>query len=147
MQPVSDVGNLRRVLGGALDRHLLEGQTIRALAGDGVVGQRRDVEMAERKAREVVRLVRFEHVRLQHRVVRAAAKRDPVIRERVLDELEVVAELLPTRVLEPGREARQHFVPIELSGRAGVAMPERNVGGTRRPFPFPRAFRFGTLRR
>ena len=108
------------------------GDAVRALAGDFVVGDRLHVEMPPREAVHVVRLVRFEHVRLQQRVVRDAAQREAVVGEHVLVVLEVLPELLLRRIGEPRREARQRRGTVELVRRAGVAMRERDVG-TRGP--------------
>jgi hypothetical protein len=69
VDPHRDIDILGRVLGGAFHRHLLERNAIGALAGDVVVADRRQVEMPQREAAEVVRS-RFEHVRLRQRVVR-----------------------------------------------------------------------------
>jgi len=72
------VGVFRCILGRALDRHLLEGNPACALSRHFVVGKRLEVEVAFGEIVHVVRLVAFQHVRLQQRVVRDAAKRDPL---------------------------------------------------------------------
>ena len=76
MQAQRDVGVLGRVFGRAVDGHLLEGDALGALAGHVVVADRLDVQVTPREVVHVVRLVRFEHVGLEQRVVRDAAQRE-----------------------------------------------------------------------
>jgi len=93
---------------------------VRALARDAVVVDRRHVEVTAREAVEVVRLVRFEHVRLELGVVHATAQHEAMVGERVLRVLDVVPELRARGIAEPRREHVEHFLRIELGGRAGV---------------------------
>ena len=127
MQPQRHVGVLGRVLGRAVERHLVERDAVHAAPGHGVVADRRQVEVASRERLEIVRLVRFEHVRLELGIVRAAGNVDAVIGERVLHVLEVLAELRASRVGEPWCKCVEHLCGTELRRRAGIAMTERNV--------------------
>ena len=58
------------------------------------------------------------------------AHRDPVVREHAHVVLQVVADLGAARVLEERAERAEHPLLVELIGRPGVAVGERNV----RPF-------------
>ena len=55
-------------------------------------------------------------------------ERDAVVREDVRVVLQVMADLR-RRALEPRLEPLEHGLAIQLLGRAGIAMRERNVGG------------------
>ncbi len=57
MQAQRDIGVLGRVRGRAIDCHLLERDAPGALAGDVVVGDRREIEMPSRQSVHVVRPV------------------------------------------------------------------------------------------
>ena len=57
-----------------------------------------------------------------------AAQRDAVVREDVRVVFQMVADLR-RRALEPRLEPREHGLAVQLIGRAGIAMRERNVGG------------------
>ena len=127
MQPQRDVRVLGGVVAGALDGDLLERNPVHAFAGDLVVRQRLDVEVAHRQVVHVVRPVRLDDVRLEQRVVRGAGEHDAVIGKRVLIVLDVLADLLVLVAREPRRERRENAIAIELIGRAGVAMSDGDV--------------------
>ena len=123
MKAQRHVGVFRRVFGRAIERNFVERNPARAPARHRVVADRRQVQVAACEAVEIVRLVRFEHVRFEHRVVRAAAQFDPMIGERMLRVLEVLPELGARCVAEPWRQRGQHLVPI----RVGQVRPR--IGG------------------
>ena len=75
-------------------RDFVEADLRRALARHLFVLDRLDAEMAQREAVHVVRAMRFEHVRLQQRVVLDAAHFDAVVRQHLLVVLQVLADLL-----------------------------------------------------
>ena len=77
------VGVLGRVVRGASDIDLGEGNPVGALAGDGVVADRGQAAMARGERTEVVCLVRFQHVGLQQRVLDHTAQLHTVIGEDV----------------------------------------------------------------
>ena len=127
MELQRDVGVLGRVGRRIGDAHLVELDLLRALAGDLGVGDRLDVQVAPREIVHVVRTVRLEHVGLQQRVVRDAAKHETVVREHVLVVLDVLAHFLARRVREPRREARERLGERQLVGHARIAVRERDV--------------------
>ena len=132
MQLQRDVRVLGRVLGGALDRHLVERDLLRALAGDVLVLDRVDAEVQLRAGIHVVaRRCRVQHVGLEHRVVAHAA------RARCRSRCSTCASYLrwwptfaPLRVLEQRLQPRERLSP----GRAGPARRRsRARAGGRRP--------------
>lgn len=123
------VAVLARVFGGLGDVDLAERDLVRALAAQVFVRDAAAAQVALGQARKAVRLVHFEHVALQHGVVRVALHLDAVVGEHVPVVLDVLAELLLRAVLQPGLELRQHLVDGQLLGRIGVVVRERNVGG------------------
>ncbi len=127
-----DVGILGGILGGALHAHLLEADALRALAGDLVIADRFEMQMAFGERAQVVAQMRFEHVGLEQRVVRHAAQLNAVIGEHVLIVLEVLAELGFCRVLEPGPQQLQGARDAKLARRAGVIVRERQIRGASR---------------
>ena len=96
---------LAGIFGGLVDRHLRERDLVRALAGDGFVVDAAAPQVALGQAGQAVRLVHFEHVALQHGVVRVALHFDAVVGEHVAVVLDVLAQLGLGRVLQPGLQA------------------------------------------
>src|SRR5665213_1836624 len=127
VQAQRDVGILARIIGGVLHRHLVESDLRRTLAGDIRIRDRLPVEVPPREVVHVVRLVRLEHVRLQQRVVRDAGELDAVVGEHVLVVLDILPDLGARCIGEPRRQVGEHAREVELVGRAGVAMRERDV--------------------
>ncbi len=101
---------------------------MRALAAEVFVVDAAAAQMPLGQAGQAVRLVHFEHVALQHGVVRVALDLDAMVGEHVAVVLDVLAELLLRAVLEPGLELRQHLVARQLGRRVGVVVGHRNVG-------------------
>ena len=101
MELQRDIGVLGRIRGGLIQRDLVEVDLLRALAGNFSVGERLDAEMPPREIVHVMRTVRFEHVRLEQRVVRDAGENEAVIGKHVLIVFEVLAELSLCGVGEP----------------------------------------------
>ena len=130
VQAQRHIGVLGRVLGGALHAHLFEADALRALAGDFVVADGGQVQMAFGERAQVVAQMRFEHVGLEQGVVRHAAKPNAVIGEHVLIVLEILAELRSVRILEPGPQQSERALHAELLRRAGIVVRERQI---RRP--------------
>ena len=125
-----DVRVFGRVLGGPLDRHLVEGDLLRALAGDVLVLDRVDAEVELRAGIHVVaRRGRVQHVGLEHRVVAHAGEFDAAALQHVCVVLQVMADLPALRVLEQRLQPRERRRPVELVRRAGVVVRERQVGG------------------
>jgi hypothetical protein len=122
-----DVGVLRRIVGCALDVHLVEGDLGGAAAGDLFVKQRLRAQVALRERIHVVALVAFEHVRLQERVVHHAAHDDAAVGEHVAVVLAVLPDLGLLRILEPALEALQHRLLGELRRPARIPVSDRDV--------------------
>ncbi len=129
VQAQRDIGVLRRVIGGAFDRHLLEGDAVCALAGDLIVGDGPHVQVSRRQVVQVVRPVRLDDIRFQQRVVRDSGECKALVGEHMLVVLDVLAELLPLWIRKPRREPPQHARAIELVRHTGVAMSEGDVAG------------------
>ena len=132
VQAQGDVGILGGVFGGALDVDLVEADAAGALAGDLVVLDGGDAEVAQRHRIHVVALVGFDDVGREHRVVGDAFEAQPVIGEHVHVVLQVLAELGVARRFQPGLQLRQCLVESQLLRHAGVAVGERQVGGLAR---------------
>ena len=58
---------------------------------------------------------------------------DAVVGENVAVVLDVLAQLFVACALQPGFQARQHFVQRQLRGRVRPFVRQRNVGGLARP--------------
>ena len=101
MELQRDIGILGRIRGGLIQRDLVEVDLLRALARHFSVRERLDAEMPPREIVHVMRTVRFEHVRLEQRVVRDAGENEPVIGKHVLIVFEILAELSLCGVGEP----------------------------------------------
>ncbi len=114
MHAQGDVGILGSIGGGVLDIYLGEGNAVRALAGDVVVADRLQPEVTCGERTEVVRLVGFQYVGLQQRVVDDAGQCDAVIGEDVAVVLEVLADLFVRCRLEPGFESGEGGVERQL---------------------------------
>ncbi len=108
VQAQRDVGVLGGVFCGAVERHLIEADLRRALAADLFVGDGLQVQHALGQRIHAVVAVRGQHVRLQHGVVRDAAQCDAMVGEHVRVVLQMLADLLAGRVLQPRFHARQH---------------------------------------
>ena len=102
---------------------------MRALAAEIFVVDAAASQVALGQAGQAVRLVHFEHIALQHGVVHIALHFDAMVGKHMAVVLDVLAELVPGRVFQPGFEAGQHRVERQLLRcvRAGVA--QRDVGG------------------
>jgi hypothetical protein len=85
--------------------------------------------MAQRQAGQIVRAVGFEHIGLQHGVVRIAAHGDAVVGKHMLVVFDMLAQLLLAGVFQPGLEPGQHHVHIELLGHVHALVAQRNIGG------------------
>ncbi len=128
VQPQRHVRIRGRVLGRALDRHLIEGEPLRAATGHVLELERRHAEIARRGGVHVVaRRDAVQHVGLEHRVVAHAGEPDAVVREEVRVVFEMVAELRPVGRLEDRLQRGEHALAIELRRRAGIVVMQRNV--------------------
>ena len=128
MQLQRNVGVFRRIIRGALDRYLVETDLARSLAAHLDVRERLYAQMARGEVIHIVRLMTFQHVRLQQRIVRDPVETDSVVGEHVRVVLEVLSELCRMLVLQPRLELRQRRIDRELRRGAGVVVRERQVG-------------------
>ena len=102
MQPQRDVRVLGRVFRRAIHIDLIEGDLLRAFARDIFEVNGLDSKIfLGRRIHVVASGHAVEHVRLQHGVVALSAQRDPVIREDVGIELEMMPKLGKRGVLDP----------------------------------------------
>ena len=127
VQAQGDVGILGRVFLGALELHLVEADHVGALAAHVHERNRGVAEVAHRHRVHVVRLVRFEHIRLQQGVVHDALQRDPMVVEDVHVVLQVLAQLGLGRIFQPRTHALQHLFARQLLRHAGIAVRQRDV--------------------
>ena len=128
-----DVRVLGRVLGCTIDVHLIEADLLRALAGDLLVADRLQAEIALCGRVHVVTIGNaVEHVGLEHGVVALTRDGNFIIGEYVRVVLQVMAEFRLGRILEPGLAGRQDLLEIQLLGRSGVIVTQRHVGGLAR---------------
>ena len=121
-----------RIFGGILRRlvdiHLIEGNFLRALAGDVFVVNGLDAEISlGRRIHVVPRRDAVQHIRLQHGIETLAGERDAVVCQHMRVELQVVTQLRLRQVFEYGLQRGKDFVPIELMRRPGVIMAQRHV--------------------
>ena len=124
-----DVGILGGVGRGAFDIDLVEADLPGALAAQVFVGDGRQPEVTGAQLAEVVALVRFQHVGLEHGVVSDASQCDAMIGENVLVVLGILQYFFPVDRGKPGFQSRQHLVARQLVGGAGRGMGERDVAG------------------
>ena len=114
------VGVFARVSGGLVHRHLRKRDLVRAFAAQVFVGDALAARVALGQAGQVVGLVHFEHVALQHGVVRVALHLNAVVGEHMAVVLDVLAQLGVLGVFQPGLEAGEHFIQRQLRGRVGA---------------------------
>ena len=113
--------------------HLVELDLVRALAAQIFKRGAAALQVPVGKARQPVRLVDFQHVALQHGVVRITLHLNAVVGKHMAVVLDVLAELAPGRIFQPGFEPGQHQVTGKLRRRVRIVVPKRNVSrGTRR---------------
>ncbi len=131
MQLQRHVGIFGGVLAGALDVDLTEGDLLRALSADVFVVDSLDAEVFLDRRIHVMPQDEdaVEHIRLEHGVVPMTGERNPVIRQNVAVELQVMAQFRLRLVLEQRFQRGEHAAGVELRGRAGVVVRQRHIGG------------------
>ena len=122
------VGILAGIYRGLTHRHLAEGNLAGTLAAQVFVAQAAAVDMALGQAFQSVRLVRLQHIALQHGVVDIATHLDAVIGEHMPVVLDVLAQLGVAGIFQPGSQALQHLVQWQLFRRFRRLMAERDIG-------------------
>ncbi len=122
------VGVFARIFGGLGDVDLVELDLVRALAAQVFVVDAAAAHVPLGQAGQAVRFGHFQHIALQHGVVRIALHFHAVVGEHMAVVFDVLAQLGLGRVFQPGFEARQHLVARQLRGRVGVVVRERDVG-------------------
>ena len=123
---------LARVFGGAGDVDLRERNLPSPLAAQVFIADTAAPQVAQSQAGQPVRLVHLEHIALQHGVVHIALHLDAVVGEYMAVVLDVLAQLGPAGVLQPGFQAGQHLSPGQLLGRTRVVVGQRHIGGLTR---------------
>jgi len=116
-----------RRIAGAFDGHLLEADARRALAGDVVVADRRQPRWRDARLPSSCDGA-LRAVGLQQRVVDHAAERDAVVGKDVAVIFEVLANDFRLGVLQQRLQLRQRGGAVELRGRAGIVVRQRQVG-------------------
>ncbi len=129
MQPQGDVGILGCIGRCGLERDLVEGELLGALAGDcfeldGLLVQ----VLLRQRVHVVARCGAVEHVALQHGVVADALHLDASAGADAHVELQVLAELGAFGVFEQRLQCVQDLVSVELIGRSRVVMRDWDVG-------------------
>jgi hypothetical protein len=132
------VGVFGGVGGGAFEVDLVEADLLGALAAQVFVGDGFEAEVARAQLAEIVALVGFDDVALQHRVVRDAFERNAVVGEDVLVVLGVLQHFLAVDRFQPGFQLGQHLVARQLVDDAGAVVGERDVAGFARRRPTAR---------
>ena len=128
MQLQCDIGILGRIFRGPIHVHLIEGDFLRALAGELFEVDGLDAEISHgARIHIVTRRDAVQDVGLQHGVEALTIERDAVVGQHVRVEFKMMAEFRLGHVLEHGLQCRQHLVAIELMRRARVVVPERHV--------------------
>ena len=123
------VGVFARVLGGFDNIDLIELDLVRALAAQVFVVNAAAPGMPLGQTGQAVRLMHFEHIALQHGVMRVALHFNAVVGKHVAVVFDVLTQLGFGPVFQPGLEAGQHLVTRQLRWRVGVVVRERNIGG------------------
>ena len=130
VQPQGHVGVLGRVLRGALHRHLVEADLLRAFAGHVLVVDGSDAEVAQRRGIHVVPVRdAVPDIGLEHGVVAHAGELDAMVGQH----MRVVLEMMPSFGL-PGSSrmrlaASRAPLAVELLGRARIVVRQRHIGG------------------
>jgi hypothetical protein len=124
VQAQGDVGVLGGVGGGFLERHLREGNLLRALAGHVLVADGRIAQVTRGQRIHVVALpAGVEHEALQHGVLGVAAHRHAVAAEDVKVVLAVLADLGSLRVFEDRAQRVERFASGSCVGAPGYSWP------------------------
>ena len=110
---------------------LAEGYACGSLAGELVVGQACQPQMAQRQGTQVMRLAAFQQVGGEQGVGDDAAQLDAVIGQHMAIVFEVLSQFGACGVFQPGLEQGQCRLPVRLVGDTGVVVRQRQIGGTR----------------
>ena len=127
MQRAGDLRIFARVVSRPVNCDLVEAQLIHTFAAHFDIGQCLAAQMPLRQRIDIVIAVRFEHVRLELRVVRDAGKPDAAICERVHLVFHVVPELALMRAFKPRPQLFEHIFDRQLFRRTCIAMCQRYV--------------------
>ncbi len=119
---------LTRILGRFGNIDLVELDLVRAFAAQVFVIDTAAPDMPLGEAGQAVRLVHLQHITLQHGVVGVTLHLNAVVGKHVAVVFDVLSQLGPGRVFQPGFQARQNVITRQLRGRAGVVMRQWNIG-------------------
>ena len=130
MQLQRDVGILGRIFRGALHVDLIEGDLLRALAGDVLEVNGLDAEISHgARVHVVARRDAVEHIGFEHGVEALAVERDAVVGEHVRIEFQMMAEL----GLASCPRAPASMPPAPCRDRADAARPHSRGRAAHRP--------------
>ena len=133
MQTQRDVGVFCGIGACLVEIDFVEANLLRALAGNVLVLRCRYAEILCGDAVHVVaRCCRVQHIRFEHRVVGDAAQTNAVVLQYVSVVLQMMADLLVLRVLEPVLQFAEYQIAVELLGCADIAVSDRYVGSLQR---------------
>ena len=118
-----------RILGRLGHVHLRKRDLVRALAAQVFIRNATAPQVALGKAGQTVGFVHFEHVALQHGVVRIPLDLNAMVGEDMAVVLDVLPQFELARVFQPGLEFAQDFVHGQLLGRIGPGVGQRDVRG------------------
>ena len=121
------VAVLARVLSRLGHIDLRKRNLVRTLAAQVFIVDALPAQVALRQTGQPMRLVHFQHIALQHGVVRVALNLDAVVGKHMAVVLHMLAKLLAAAVFQPGFEPCDHFVERQLHRCIGAAVAQRNV--------------------
>ena len=112
---------------GLVQGHLGKWNLVRTLAAQVFIGQPSAIGVAQRQTAQAVGAVHFQHIALQHGVVRIALHLNAGVGQHMAVVLDVLAQLGLARIFQPGLEARDHLVKRQLLRRIWPGMAQRNI--------------------
>ena len=115
------------VLGGTLQVDLVKADLVGPLTAQVFEAQATAPQVALRQARQAVRLVDLKNITLQHGVMGVALDLDAMVGKHMPVIFHVLPQLGVQGVFKPRPEPRQHLVPRQLLGCAGVTVGQGDV--------------------
>ena len=110
-----------------LNFHLIKSNTFCALPGYVIITDGLNRQMPARQTIQIMRQMRFQHIRLQQCIVRNAVQHDSMIGKYMPVVLQVLPHLEFIRILQPRLESLQHLFSIQLCRYSLILMRQRDV--------------------
>ena len=117
-----------RIFRGLVDIDLGKRNLMHPFAAHVFVSQTRAANMPQCQTGQVVRLVNFQHITLQHGVMRIAAHLNALIGKHMPVVFNVLAHLELEWVFKPGLELGQNFLQGQLHRRIRAFMSQGQIG-------------------